>query len=173
MITLLTDFGLKDGYVGIMKGVILGINPTATLIDLSHQIPPQDIQTAGFQLATAHPYFPLDTIYLVVVDPGVGSQREAIAIDLGDCMLAPTTGSSAPSQQNPPLTCSLSLDKPQYWAQAIPSQTFHGRDIFAPVAAHLSNGVDLSEIGTPLAIEQLIFTTYGDQRIHPNEGIKR
>ena len=82
VITLLTDFGLSDVYVGVMKGVMLGINPAVTLVDLSHQVPPQDIQTASFQLASAYAYFPAGTVHLVVVDPGVGSQRHAIAVDL-------------------------------------------------------------------------------------------
>lgn len=140
-----------------MKGVILGINPATTLIDLSHQVPPQDIQTASFQLASAYPYFPAGTVHLVVVDPGVGSQRQAIAIDLGDSVVVgPNNGVFSHLLTLSSPQSAVCLDNPQYWMKSTPSNTFHGRDIFAPVAAHLSRGVPIAEIGSPFPLENLV-----------------
>jgi S-adenosylmethionine hydrolase len=157
VITLLTDFGLQDIYVGVMKGVIFRINPQAHIVDLGHQLPPQDISTASFQFASAYPYFPRGTVHVVVVDPGVGSQRGAIALDLGDAYLVgPNNGVFSQVIAQYPVQSAVSLDQSQYWTQETPSATFHGRDIFAPVAAHLSRGVSFQALGRPLSLDQLI-----------------
>jgi hypothetical protein len=202
IITLTTDFGSDDHYVAAMKGVILSINPNATIVDITHTIPPQDIRAGAWALLNAAPYFPVGTVHVCVVDPGVGSERRPIALEL-DCfvgnhgyrlLVSPigaqiftpspssakatqffvgpdngvlcvgNTGTTESSRRLPlntvntpdanPLTPSrqqgaVHLTNSKYWRHAV-SRTFHGRDIFAPVAAHLSLGVPLRELGEPL-----------------------
>jgi S-adenosylmethionine hydrolase len=148
IITLLTDFGTQDHYVAAMKGIILGLNPHATLVDLSHDIPPQDIMAGAFVLAGAAPYFPPGTIHLAVVDPGVGSARRALAArSRGQYWVGPDNGlfSLAWGSQADDLAM-VSLTEPAYFRPSV-SDTFHGRDLFAPVAAHLSLGVALAQFG--------------------------
>ncbi len=157
-ITLLTDFGLQDVYVGVMKGVVLQINPTASLIDLTHQIPPQDILAARFQLLNAYPYFPDGTVHLVVVDPGVGSSRRAIALQTQrGFLVAPDNGvlSGVIADYATELIAAVELDNSCYWRTSQPSHTFHGRDIFAPAAAYLSQGIALENLGTAIALDSL------------------
>lgn len=158
LITLTTDFGLEDAYVGIMKGVILGINPAATIVDLCHAIPPQDVRAAAFLLHTAWRYFPPGTIHIVVVDPGVGSQRRAIAVNVGTVtFLAPDNGvlSYVLAGMEEQRAQAVHLTNQWYWLSRV-SATFHGRDIFAPVAAHLCLGVPLVELGEPLPLGELV-----------------
>jgi S-adenosyl-L-methionine hydrolase (adenosine-forming) len=163
IVTLLTDFGTEDVYVGVMKGVILQINPAIAIVDLTHQIPPQNIGLGSFQLQNAYRHFPPGTVHLAVVDPGVGSTRSAIALAtsagffvgpdngiftgiLADRSLAPAAALADRA---------VTLDDPRYWYTPVPSRTFHGRDIFAAIAAHLASGVSLSEMGQTMAIERL------------------
>jgi len=148
-IVLLTDFGLQDHYVGVLKGVILSIQPQASLVDLSHAIPPYTVTAAQFVLSQALPYFPAGTIYVVVVDPGVGSARRPIALQTpAGFAVGPDNGVLQPLF--PHMQAVVQLQNPAYWRSPTPSQTFHGRDIFAPVAAHLSRGVPLAALGPPL-----------------------
>lgn len=150
VITLTTDFGQRDAYVGAMKGVILGINPQATLVDLSHEITPQAVEEAAYVLWTACPYFPSGTVHVVVVDPGVGSARRPIAIQTERAFfVGPDNGvfSYVLATEGPGLV--VHLTNPRYWRPQV-SSTFHGRDIFAPVAAHLSLGVPIGELGEPI-----------------------
>jgi S-adenosylmethionine hydrolase len=154
IITLTTDFGQADGYVGAMKGVILSICPQATLVDLAHDIPPQDVRQAAHVLRTATPYYPSGTIHLVVVDPGVGSARRPLAIQTAKAtFIGPDNGVFTPVLLQDALygkgPLVIHLNQPQYWLATV-SRTFHGRDLFAPVAAHLANGVPLAEMGTPI-----------------------
>lgn len=150
IITLLTDFGETDAYVGIMKGVMLNILPEAQLVDITHQVTPQDIQQAALILSTAYGYFPTHTVHLVVVDPGVGSQRLPIVLDTPrGRFVAPDNGVLTYVRLLEPSSKPFVLDKPQFWRPS-PSSTFHGRDIFSPVAAHLASGVPLRELGSPL-----------------------
>ena len=149
-IALLTDFGTTDTYVGIMKAVMTRIFPAARFIDLTHEIPPQHVQQAAFTLLKTYRYFAPGTIFLVVVDPGVGSARRAIAAQAGDYyFVAPDNGVLSyllDEIKNPTI---IELTNPAY--QLVPvSNTFHGRDIFAPAAAHLAAGVPLSEFGAPV-----------------------
>lgn len=160
-IVLTTDFGLADPFVGVMKGVMLGINPAATIIDLTHQIRPQNLRQAAFVLGTSYRFFPLGAIHVVVVDPGVGTSRQALLLvtPLGR-FLAPDNGvlsyvlgdhlKDPPDQAGkivvPPDITAYALTNPSYWLHPV-SQTFHGRDIFGPVAAHLSLGVPPEEMG--------------------------
>jgi S-adenosylmethionine hydrolase len=149
LITLLTDFGTRDAYVASMKGVILGLNPQAVLVDLTHEIPPQDVRAGALNLAAAAPYFPPGTIHLAVVDPGVGSSRRALAARCRDQFwVGPDNGLFHLIFSQASVSI-VSLENPRYFRHQI-SATFHGRDIFAPVAAHLSLGVDLSRFGPGL-----------------------
>jgi S-adenosylmethionine hydrolase len=148
IITLTTDFGDDSPYVAAMKGVVLAINPEARLIDLSHQIPPQDLRHAAFFLASAVPYFPTGVIHVIVVDPGVGTERALLAVEVaGHRMLVPDNGCwtlLASEASGPPSVRRLA--EPRYWRQSV-SATFHGRDILAPAAAHLSLGVPFDALG--------------------------
>jgi S-adenosyl-L-methionine hydrolase (adenosine-forming) len=161
LITLLTDFGLEDTYVGVMKGVILQISPSATLIDLTHQVPPQNVALGAFQFGNAYRHFPSGTVHLAVVDPGVGSNRAAIAIETPDAFfVGPDNGIFSSvlldSEQKSLLLRAVALDNPLYWYSPAPSQTFQGRDIFAAAAAYLAKGVSLPELGTPINLKQLV-----------------
>ncbi|MBU6229009.1 MAG: SAM-dependent chlorinase/fluorinase [Cyanobacteria bacterium REEB459] len=152
MITLMTDFGLQDVYVGVIKGVIASHSPTTPLIDLTHNIAPQDCYGARFQLLNAFPYFPPGTIHLVIVDPGVGGHRRAIAVQLaGAYLVGPDNGVFSGVCDDYPVLQAVELDRPLYWRTPTPSPTFHGRDIFAPAAAHLAAGVPLTALGTPIS----------------------
>ncbi len=156
-ISLLTDFGLQDPYVGIMKGVIHTLSPQAQLIDLSHGIPPQDVAAARFALMTAYPYLPLGTIHLAVVDPGVGSSRRAVAIQTPEgYWVGPDNGLFSGVLAQSPALAAVHLTNPSYWRTPSPSRTFHGRDIFAPVAAHLANGIPLAALGDPINPAELV-----------------
>jgi len=153
-ITLITDFGLADGYVGAMKGVILSITPDTTIVDISHAIPPQDMRSAAWVLYTVYDTFPESTIHCVVVDPGVGSQRRAIAVQAGAyTFVAPDNGLLSYVLAQEPLPMAVELTNPRFHRHPV-SYTFHGRDLFAPVTAHLAQGVPLAELGTP--IDQLV-----------------
>ncbi len=153
-ITLLTDFGLQDEYVGVMKGVILGIAPQAQIVDLTHAIPAQDILQGALALQRAASYFPPGTVHLAVVDPGVGTPRRPLAARLGAYFfVGPDNGLLTPllaqSEAQAGAVYYVHLDRPEYWLAQV-SRSFHGRDIFAPVAAHLANGVPLLALGTSI-----------------------
>jgi S-adenosyl-L-methionine hydrolase (adenosine-forming) len=157
MITLLTDFGWRDPYVGVMKGVIACINPNLRVIDLAHEIPPQDVAAARFCLLSAYPYFPSGTVHVAVVDPGVGSARRAVAIAFsGGFLIGPDNGLLSGVLTQCPATAAVELTNPHYWYTPNPSTTFHGRDIFAPVAAHLASGVDFAALGTAIDPQTLV-----------------
>ena len=149
-ISLLTDFGLHDTYVGQMKGAIAAINPAANVVDLTHAIPPQQVLQAAIALADAVDPFPAGTIHVAVVDPGVGSSRRAIAAEIGSQkFVCPDNGLLSVVLRRQQLRRAVLLDQPRWWTPAV-SHTFHGRDLFAPVAAAWSLGHDLSEFGSPL-----------------------
>jgi S-adenosylmethionine hydrolase len=153
VISLMTDFGIKDGTVGVMKGVIWGICPSAQISDLSHMIQPQNISEAAYILARSVPYFPKGTIHMVVVDPGVGTKRRPMAARIGDWFyVGPDNGTISGWLERADFSGwqveYVELDRLKYWLSNV-SFVFHGRDIFSPVAAHLANGVPLYELGTP------------------------
>lgn len=149
LITLTTDFGLADGYVGTVKGVILGIAPDVRLVDLSHTVAPQNIRQAAHILAGAAPFFPAGAVHLAVVDPGVGSSRRPILVSLpGACFVGPDNGLFTFALEQAGAQVWM-LDRPRFWLPAV-SRTFHGRDIFAPVAAHLASGISPAELATPI-----------------------
>ena len=138
VITLLTDFGNQDAYVGIMKGVIAGINPFANIVDICHSISPQDIFSGAYLLYTSYKYFPRKTIHVVVVDPGVGSRRNIICVETKNYFfLAPDNGILSFIVQEERLKSIIRVTNSKYFLPSL-SSTFHGRDVFAPVAAHLS-----------------------------------
>ena len=149
LITLLTDFGTYDTFVGVMKGVIQSIAPGATLVDLTHHVPPQNVMAGAFALKTAYAFFPPGTIHLAVVDPGVGGGRKPIAARIGDYFyVCPDNGllSYVLARETPHQA--VTLDNARYQLPQV-SRTFHGRDIFAPAAACLAAGVALEALGTP------------------------
>lgn len=150
LITLTTDFGTRDAYLAAMKGTLLTLVPEARLIDISHEIAPQDVMEAAFVLQQAFPFFPPETVHLVVVDPGVGTDRRALALQKGDQrFVGPDNGLFSLLFNGEPPDALVVLDKAAYWRVPVPEATFHGRDVFAPVAAHLAAGRQLSEVGTP------------------------
>jgi S-adenosyl-L-methionine hydrolase (adenosine-forming) len=149
VIALLTDFGTRDHYAGTMKGVALSICPDITFVDISHDVPPHDVVAGALELAAAYKYFPAGTIFLVVVDPGVGSTRRGIAADSGDYkFVAPDNGVlTAVFDEHPPKRV-VELTERRY-ARPTVSRTFEGRDRFAPAAAWLAKGIELVALGRP------------------------
>ena len=149
VIALLTDFGTRDHYAGAMKGVVLGICPDATLVDISHDLPAHDVLAGTLELAAAYRYFPGGTVFLVVVDPGVGSARRGIAVEAGDYrFVAPDNGVLTAVLDEHPAKRVVELTERRY-ARPTVSRTFEGRDRFAPAAAWLAKGIDLAALGRP------------------------
>lgn len=152
MIALLTDFGTADYFVGSVKGVILSINPTATIVDITHEIPPQDLEAGGFTLFASHSSFPQGTIFVAVVDPGVGSERRPIIVNHGgQLFVGPDNGLfsyfyATNSHQT------VHITNERYFRDPV-SPTFHGRDVFAPVAAHISRGAEITVFGPAISDE--------------------
>jgi S-adenosylmethionine hydrolase len=165
IVTLTTDFGLSDAYVAAMKGVILGINPQATIVDISHDVRPQRVLQAVFLTQSAWPYFPPDAVHIAVVDPGVGTERRALALQTpGGRFVGPDNGvlsAALPddassngdySTRNARLPAgyrTVAITNERYLRSPV-STTFHGRDVFAPAAAHLSLGVPIEGLGEPV-----------------------
>ncbi len=164
VITLTTDFGTRDAYVAAMKGVILTITPKARLVDVTHEVPPQDVREGAYILDTASRYFPEGSIHVGVVDPGVGTARRAVVLRTERALyVAPDNGLLTPVLQREfPLEV-ISLDNPTYWRQEV-SHTFHGRDVFAPVAAYLARGVPLPAMGTPISARDLVILEWPQAR---------
>ena len=147
IITLLTDFGNRDEYVGLMKGVILTINPSVTLVDITHRIDSQDIAQAAYAIHSAYRYFPTGSVHLIVVDPGVGTGRSLLALEMRKhYFVAPDNGVLTLLFDEGAATTLIRLRNSDYFLDTV-SQTFHGRDIIAPVGAHISKGVDLHQLG--------------------------
>jgi S-adenosylmethionine hydrolase len=164
IITLLTDFGTKDHYVASMKGTILGINPRSTLIDISHQISPQDIQEGAFLLASTFSSFPKGTIHLSVVDPGVGGPRRPILIVTSHYyFIGPDNGLFTLVLQREKVKQVVVLTNRKYFLSRV-SSTFHGRDVFAPVAAHLSLGITPKSFGDEIDSWESLRITKPDQK---------
>jgi S-adenosylmethionine hydrolase len=148
LLTLLTDFGLEDYYVAAVKGTVLRLAPGATLVDISHQVPPGDVETASFLIAAAAPSFPAGTVHLAVVDPGVGSERRILAVRSGNSFfLAPDNGLLTPFLDGAEVR---SVERGELFLDS-PGQTFHGRDRFAPTAAWLLREKRLEELGPEVA----------------------
>ena len=150
IITLMTDFGREDIFVGVMKGVIARICPEARVLDLTHAIPAFDVAQAAFRLRQAYAYFPEGTVHVVVVDPGVGSERRIVAMNSdGHLFLAPDNGVLSLVDREKGRGELVAVTEKRYFLPEV-SASFHGRDIFAPVAAHLAAGTPLRELGGPL-----------------------
>jgi len=171
IVTLLSDFGLRDTYVGQMKGVMLNILPTAQIVDLTHEVAPQDVTEGAFQLATAWRSFPLRTVHVAVVDPGVGTSRRPIAFlyeghffvlpDNGLCSFV--LGSNLPD-------IAVVLDRPVARLPTVTS-TFHGRDLFSPAGAQLARGIALEELGSEIDPKSLIRLSF--PVVEPGESVVR
>ena len=155
-ICFLTDFGLRDDFVGTCHGVMKTIAPEAQIIDVTHGIPPQGVLQGALVLANTLPYLPRG-VHLAVVDPGVGGVRRALALRDGDGRLfvGPDNGLLLPAAERAGIVEARELTNDAFWLDTI-SRTFHGRDIFSPVAAHLARGVDLASLGPPLALDALV-----------------
>lgn len=180
IVSFLSDFGTGDAYVGVVKAVMLSVHPGLTIVDLTHQVPPQDILEGAFQLMTAVPIFPSGTVHLAVVDPGVGTKRRAVAVELaGYTLVGPDNGLLSLAVQRlattariplrehegelliaPPIAAVV-LTEARFWHHPV-STTFHGRDVFGPVAAHLARGVELSELGR--AVDRLASLPFPEPR---------
>jgi len=163
VVTLLSDFGDRDIYVGVMKGVIAQINARLRVIDLTHQILPQNISAARFCLMNAYPYFPKGTVHIAVVDPGVGSKRRAIAVEFAQGFLVgPDNGIFSGILSQKQAIAAVELTNLNYWRTTEPSSTFHGRDIFAPVGANLASGVAIQELGQEIDPASLVQLDIGE-----------
>jgi S-adenosylmethionine hydrolase len=154
VLSITTDFGITNGFVGVMKGVIYGIAPDAKIVDISHLISAQNVLEGAYAMWRAVPFFPPGSVHVGVVDPGVGTKRRPIGARLGDQLfIAPDNGLLTPlildAERDGKTVDFVHLDNPKYWLPKV-SNTFHGRDIFAPTGAHLAAGVPLSELGTPI-----------------------
>lgn len=171
IITLTTDFGSKDGYAGIMKGVILGICPQAVIIDITHRIDPQGLIQAGFSIRSSYPYFPQGSVHVVVVDPGVGTGRSVLAFESGGHrFVGPDNGVLSLIKEDRDIDWLVTVDNPGFFVHPV-SDTFHGRDIFAPVAAHLSNGVSPNKLGSPMDPDDMVKLDYQSPRMAGNQAL--
>jgi S-adenosylmethionine hydrolase len=158
IITLLTDFGTHDYFVGAMKGVILSINPEVQIVDITHDVPPQDIEAAAFNLLSCYKDFPAGTIHVAVVDPGVGSNRRAVVVQCADQLfVGPDNGLFSWICEREGKYKARQVTNKAFLREHI-STTFHGRDVFAPIAAHLSNGASADETG-PLVLDLISLAT--------------
>jgi len=147
IISLTTDFGTRDWFVGTVKGVIATINPQARVVDVSHEIPPGDIRAGAFALASSYAFFPKGTIHLAVVDPGVGSSRRAVAVRTENFwFVGPDNGVLSWATAREKIKSVHLLENPRFFLHPM-SHTFHGRDLFSPVVAHLSKGVSVQRFG--------------------------
>lgn len=155
-VTFLSDFGLKDGFVGTCHGVIKSIAPEAQIIDITHGIPPQAVLQGALVLANTIPYMPVG-VHLAIVDPGVGGPRRSLALqdEDGRIYVGPDNGLLLPAAGEAGVTAAHEIVNPVYALQSI-SRTFHGRDLFSPAAAHLASGVSLEELGPPLDPDALV-----------------
>ncbi len=165
IITLTTDFGLSDHFVGTMKGVILGICPQAEIIDISNEIPPFETHEAAFALAQSYSFFPPKTVHVVVVDPGVGTDRAIVFARIGrQAYVVPDNGLLSRLARRTPPAKIVRLTEPEYWLHPV-SAVFHGRDVMAPVAARLSLGLEPDHLGVPQ--DRLAMLDWPEVRVLP------
>ncbi len=170
MITLLTDFGLSDPYVASMKGVILSINPNAKIIDISHLVPRHDVFYGALLLWSTYKYFPKSTIHVVVVDPGVGTKRKAIIIKSKNYyFVGPDNGVLTLAAFDDCIEEVFVIKKDSRFIADRVSHTFHGRDIFAPIAAYLSNGVKVEELGLKIDVDDIVRIKMPEYRVLDNK----
>ena len=156
IITIVSDFGCQDEYAGVMKGVILSICPSVSVIDITHQIDPQDVVQAAYLIPSFYRFFPQGTVHLVVVDPGVGGQRDLLAVShRGHVFIAPDNGVLTLLVSREKSDTIVRVNNTDYFLKPV-SATFHGRDIFAPISAHIINGIALKELGTRIECKDII-----------------
>jgi S-adenosylmethionine hydrolase len=156
IITILSDFGLRDEYAGVIKGVILSICPSASIVDITHQIDPQDIAGAAYLIPSFYRFFPQGTVHLIVVDPGVGSNRDILAVNCsGHVFVAPDNGVLSLLMSREESDMIVRVNNADYFLKPV-SKTFQGRDIFAPVGAYIINGAALADLGTQIKREDMI-----------------
>jgi len=168
IITLLTDFGTGTEYAGLMKGVILSINPSAAIVDITHQIDSQDIVQAAFTTYSSYGYFPDGTVHLVVVDPGVGSERSLLALEMKkQIFIAPDNGVLTLLFNEGKISSLIRITNSKYFLASV-SRTFHGRDIIAPVGAHLSGGIDVRKLGPEIDLRDAVHLDHLYARISEN-----
>jgi S-adenosylmethionine hydrolase len=166
IVTLMTDFGTSDPYAASMKGVIYGICPEALVVDASHTIPPQDVRAASWFVAASAPYFPEGSVHVIVVDPGVGTDRLPLAVSAGGrFFVCPDNGVLTLYLRWFPLTAARSIANPLCVRDSI-SSTFHGRDIFAPTGAQLACGMDIDDVGPP--VERMVALDLPEPRTDPS-----
>jgi S-adenosylmethionine hydrolase len=170
IVALLSDFGTRDGYVGAMKGVLLSRCAGARIVDVTHEIPPGDVTAGAFALAQAAEWFPPGSVFLCVVDPGVGSQRRAIACAIGPRLyVAPDNGLLSRLLERGDAVSAHGLTRPELWLPSV-SEVFHGRDLFAPVAAHLASGGALADVGPALSPASLVRAPWPEPRLGADGG---
>ena len=153
----LTDFGVRDGAVAVCKGVMLGIEPRLRIVDLTHQVPPYDVETAAEVIEQALPFYPPGTVTVAVVDPGVGSERKSIAIltKRGHLLVGPDNGIFTLALESEGLDRAVELRDQRFHRAGETSFTFHGRDVFSPVGAHLAQGLSIDSLGPPVVPTRL------------------
>ncbi len=156
IVTIISDFGLRDEYAGVIKGVILSICPSVSIIDITHQIDPQDIPQAAYLIPSVYRFFPQGTVHLVVVDPGVGGERDILAVSHeGHIFIAPDNGVLTLLMSRGKTGTIVRINNADYFLKSV-STTFHGRDIFAPVSAHIISGTALKDLGKRIECEDII-----------------
>ena len=156
IVTIVSDFGLRDEYAGVIKGVILSICPSASIVDITHQIDPQDIVAAAYLIPSVYGFFPQGTVHLIIVDPGVGSDRDILAVNCsGHVFIAPDNGVLSLLMSHEESDMIVRVNNADYFLKPV-STTFHGRDIFAPIGAHILNGAALEDLGTKIKREDMI-----------------
>ncbi len=170
-ITLLTDFGNLDEYAGVMKGVIYSVNPEVRIVDLTHGTAPQDVTQAAYTIKASYHYFPKRTIHIVVVDPGVGTRRKIVALKLdGHFFVAPDNGVLSLLWQDHEVESAVRVENPEYFLKEV-SRTFHGRDIFAPVAGWISRKVPLEHFGPETEVSSLQSIETIPAKAAPPDGV--
>jgi S-adenosylmethionine hydrolase len=156
VVTIVSDFGLHDEYAGVIKGVILSICPSVSIVDITHQIEPQDIVQAAYLIPSFYRFFPQGSVHLIVVDPGVGSERDILAVSHGGhFFVAPDNGVLTLLVSREKSDTIVRINNAGYFLKPV-STTFHGRDIFAPISAHIANGMALTDLGTKIECENII-----------------
>jgi S-adenosyl-L-methionine hydrolase (adenosine-forming) len=171
IITLLTDFGTEDEYVGLMKGVILSIDPRAAIVDITHQIDSQDTVRAAYTIHASYRYFPPGSVHLIVVDPGVGTGRAVLALEMRKhIFIAPDNGILTRLLDDGDTTELVRISNTDYFLNPV-SRTFHGRDIFAPVGAHIARGVALNRLGPQMNTSEAVRLDNLQARLLPNGEI--
>ena len=156
IVTIVSDFGLRDEYAGVIKGVILSICPSASIVDITHQIDPQDILQTAYLVPSFYRFFPQGTVHLIIVDPGVGGDRDILAVShRGHVFIAPDNGVLTLLISREKSDTIVRINNADYFLKPV-STTFHGRDIFAPVSAHIINGTALKDLGTKIEYEDII-----------------